>query len=411
MFFSAKILKRKGLLLAGGLLALLVVLFAATVRVDVNGHYEGVYFLKGDTAYFQPYELTDDVLLGEENRFIAGMSWDTLFDRVGTRPAVAYGEPHLDYEWYSKDGEGFVRNIYPDGKQLLTCFSRFRDVDGSVFKGVFVGGGLPFHEHGEKTVSQNDTGMAFFDGKQWQHLWCNVNESIAIGMPPAAKVISPSRWELLGSRVVEANEKRVILESSHRVAENGVELRIDRFAIFQAGAPYFILVNRVRNAGGSPGNYFYVYGDEPWLGDYGTSAGNVGWVKDRLFPYEGEIDPAKYSYFGMVDSGNKAAGEGANFSGVSNFIEWLGVRPDLAYFSNKIGTFAPESAKVPLASPDNRVLFLQWGPRLLQPGESDLYVLAIGMAGRDPKGGVPVKPQVQFDYREFESLLARKGLS
>src|SRR6266702_7998624 len=104
MFFSAKILKRKGLLLAGGHLALLVVLFAATVRVDINGHYEGVYFLKGDTAYFQPYELTDDVLLGEENRFIAGMSWDTVFDRVGTRPAVAYGEPHLDYEWYSKDG-------------------------------------------------------------------------------------------------------------------------------------------------------------------------------------------------------------------------------------------------------------------------------------------------------------------
>jgi hypothetical protein len=49
---------------------------------------------------------------------------------------------------------------------------------------------------------------------------------MSIGMPPA-KVVSPSHWELLGSRVIEANEKRVVLESSHRVAQNGVELRID----------------------------------------------------------------------------------------------------------------------------------------------------------------------------------------
>src|SRR6266702_5613655 len=98
MFFSAKILKRKGILFGGGLLALLVVLFAATVRVDVNSHYEGVYFLKGETQYFQPYELTDDVMLGEEDRVIAGMSWDIVYDNVGTRPAVAYGEPRLENE-------------------------------------------------------------------------------------------------------------------------------------------------------------------------------------------------------------------------------------------------------------------------------------------------------------------------
>ena len=41
----------------------------------------------------------------------------------------------------------------------------------------------------------------------------------------------------------------------------------------------------------------------------------------------------------------------------------------------------------------------------------DLFVLAIGLAGNDPKTGLPVKPEVRLDYRELESLLAREGLS
>lgn len=401
--FSVKLTKRKGLLLGAGVVALLVVLVTATVRVRVTGHFDGVYLLKGKT---KPFKITDDVRLGEENRVIAGMSWDSLFDRVGTHTAHAYGEPYLGYEWFGSDGEGFVRNVNPDGTQLLTCLSRFLDSDEEEPRGIFVGGGLPYHEKGHAEVSMNSTGMAFFNGREWHHLWCNVNESIALGVTPA-NVIPPSRWEFLGSRVVEANKERLVLTSSHRVAENGMELRIDRYALFRAGEPYFILVNRVRNIGAVAGSYFYVYGDEPWLGEYGTSGGNVGWVKDRLLPYEGEIDLRKYSYAGMFDCGNKAAGETGRFTGLANFIEWLGVRPDLVYFSNKLGSFAPESARVPLSSPDNRVIFLQWGPRLLQPWQEDLYVLAIGMAGTDPRAGLPVKPQVTLDPAELASILAQ----
>ena len=398
----AKVLKRRGVLWGAGVLMLFIAIAAINVRVDYNGHREGVYLLKGLTTR---YELTDDVMLGEETRIIAGMSWDVIYGRLGVRAAQAHGEPHLEYEWFASDGSGFVRNILPDGRQLLTCLSRFRDVDGSVFKGVFVGGGLPYHEHGDKAVTLNDTGMAYYDGKEWHHIWCNVNESIAIGAQPT-EVVSPSLWEFLGSRVVEANEQRVILASSHRVVKNGVNLRIDRYAVFQAGESFFILVNKVQNAGGTPGNYYYTYGDEPWVGEYGTSTGNVGWVEDRLFPYEGEVPVGKYTYAGMFDCGNRAANEPAGFTGLANFIEWLGIPPNLVYFSNKIGAFAPESAKVPLASPDNRVIFLQWGPRLLQPGQTDLYILAIGMAGSDGRTGYPVKPTVALDPQVMATILA-----
>jgi len=61
------------------------------------------------------------------------------------------------------------------------------------------------------------------------------------------------------------------------------------------------------------------------------------------------------------------------------------MRPDLGYFSNKEGKFAEVSEKVPLYSRNNRVMFLQWGPRLILPGQSDLILLTIGIADKDPK--------------------------
>ena len=149
---------------------------------------------------------------------------------------------------------------------------------------------------------------------------------------------------------------------------------------------------RVENAGRRALSYHYVYGDEPWVGEFGSSAGNVGWVKERLYYYEGVVDPRTHTFAGMYDAGNTLIpGAGQTFSGVANFIEWLGSnRPDLVYFSNKIGVFAQEKERVPLYSKDNRVIFLQWGPRLLRPGESELHLLAIGMADTAP--GEPLPP-------------------
>lgn len=399
----ARIWKKKGFLIGGAVTLLLAVFAVSTARVHVTGHYEGVYLLKGETSCF---ELTDDVLLGEEDKVVAGVSWETMFQRLGVRHAHADGEPSLEYEWFANDGSGFVRSVTPDGKELLTCFSRFRDSLGRVPQGLFLGGGLPYHEHGDDAVSMNDTGMAYFDGQRWYHLWCNVNEAVSPGGSPS-QVVYPSQWEFLGSRVIEADAKRVILKSSHRVTLDGMPLQIDRYVLFRAGEPYFILINRMRNTGTSPGSLVYGYGDEPWVGNYGSSGGNVGWSKDRLFPYEGEIDTRKYTFAGFYDCGNREAGDRGAFTGKANFIEWLGPPPDVAYFSNDFGDNAPESARVPLKSYNNRVISMHWGPQLLHPGQSVTYALAIGMAGSDPRSGLPVKPEVAFGYREAQAILSR----
>lgn len=400
--WANRIFRRKSLLTAAGGMALLLAIAGAVVRINYVRHCEGVYLLKQSSFR---YELTDDVMLGEEDRVVWGFSWDSALRALSPKRAYAHGEPRLKYEWFKSDGSGYVRNVYPDGREILTCFSRYYDSLNKVPMGLFVGGGLPYHTRGDEEVTSNDTGMAYYDGKRWYHLWCNVNEAISPASTPAV-MLAPSQWEFLGSKVVEATTKRVVLKSSHRVSLDGTTMRIDRYVVFKAGEPYFILLNRIWNAGTTAGAYIYTYGDEPWVGNYGSSGGNIGWLRDRLLPYEGGIDPRKNNFAGMYDLGNGATGEQGNFTRKANFIEWLADPPDIAYFSNNFGSFAPESARVPLNSADNRVISLQWGARRLQPNEAALYILAIGMADNRSASGIPIKPDVDFGYQEARAILA-----
>lgn len=397
--------------LLGAVLACLFVvgLVAAFVRVRFYGHYEGIYLLKDDRPGIV---IADDVILGQESEVLAALPFERLLEVFANERDKAINSESLDYEWFSHDGSGFVRSYFADGTVMLTCLSRFVDSGGGETRGIFVGGGLPFSLRSEGDGSLNETGISFYDTSRWQHLWCNVNESISPGDNPGL-IIAPSTWQFLGSRAFKALPGQLALQSSHRVVLDGVPLRLDRFAFFKAGRHYFTLVIRIVNEGARPAGYFYVYGDEPWVGNYGTSAGNVGWLADRLVHYEQSVDPERYGWGGYFDYGNAAAGESpGSGSGTANFIEWQqGVRPNLVYFSNRIGAFAEERARVPLADPANRVIFLQWGPRYLYPGQSDTLVLVIGMADHDPVSGLPVKPATTFDPRDYAPVIPEGFIS
>jgi hypothetical protein len=78
---------------------------------------------------------------------------------------------------------------------------------------------------------------------------------------------------------------------------------------------------------------------------------------------------------------------------IANFIEWQQLnRPDLAYFSNHFGIYRIPEENIPLDSPDNRVIALQWGQYVLEPGGTFLFKIAVGMADNNPQTGFPVKP-------------------
>lgn len=377
---------------------------ANVVRFRPYWHFEGLYVFKGENSWL---EITDDTVLGDEDRLVLALPMRPIlnFLQGGVSHAAFGGQ--LEHEWFNFDGTGYVESNFADGTKFITCFSRYLDSGAKNTSGVFVGGKLPYDLGTADEATLNDTGVSFYDGTKWHHLWCNVNESIAPWSNPSA-LIPPSSWHFLGSKVAKNSPEEIVITSSHQVDIDGLPFRIDRVACFRTGTRYFTLLIRVANIGSFTGGYYYVYGDEPWVGNYGTSEGNVGWVNDRLIAYEEAIDPRKYRWAGYFDYGNDAAGEKHVYSGIANFIEWQGnVIPDLVYFSNHIGTYAPRGSHVPLNHPNNRVLFLQWGPRLLKPGQSDTIILSIGMADRDQPTGFPVKPDTAAGSALLESFLPR----
>jgi hypothetical protein len=390
MIFPLHWKSKKTALLLLFIVALLVNAAIMTITFNITGSNEGIFLLRGQQGAL--FELKDDIYLGEAYRYIIGIDFDRarqLYNTLFTNSRVT--EPHLYYKWDEKNGEGFIRNYLTGGKQILINFGRFIDEFGHDASGLFVGGGLPANVKDDDKVKMNATGIAYHDGVRWFHIWCNANEAI---FNNALEPQYPSSWKYLGSRIIRHSEKELILESNHEVIIDNVPLHIDRHAHIRAGEIYFSLTITIKNAGNSPASYYYSYGDDPWLGNYGSSGGNVGWSGDGLYYYVGRLNTKKYNYAGYFDFGNAAIGEGHNFTRTANFIEWSGNSEPFVYFSNGPFDIPPVSdEKIPLSG-NARFIGISWGPRTLQPNQSETYSLTIGMADHDPKTGFPVKPEI-----------------
>ncbi len=377
---------KKMLLLCGAALATAVFIYLfVNVRFDITGHFEGLYLLRDKEA--GKYEVSDHLFVGEGTALIRGRDLTPLQQRImGLFSPHNDGHPHLHCEWNPYDGSGLVSQHFANGTSLVTYFGRYLDGDEEAH-GLFVGGGMPDTVATNMNYNMNNSGMTFGDGKRWYHIWCSVNEGI--GVLDGREMLTPSRWKFLGSRVASRSDSSVVITSSHSVVLNGLPVKIDRRAGFAAGETYFTLEIRLTNQGGAPLVLEYHYGDEPWVGYYGTSLGDVGWVRDRLVTHEEVLDSGRYGYAGMVDSGNRAIGEVPVYSNLANFIEWFGEERPSVYFANSGKAPAPGS-KEPLES-NERYLGLEW-ERQLAPGETATIRLAIGMAGYDQRTGIPVKP-------------------
>lgn len=374
--------------------ATLAVAMGLGVELSYTGHHVGLFVLRSTSALI---EVSDDVYPEDVRRLLLA---------VPLPRTARSSEPGLTFAWDADDGSGHVAIARPDGRKLRIFFSRFRDSLGQVTHGLFLGGGMPGAEQPGAGAPADQTGMTLFDGQRWLHIWCNANELLTPANP-AARGAFPSQWEFRGSAVLGESPAEVALGSTHRVLLEGVPHRVDRYVLVRASETYFLLALKITNLGQRTVPYYYVYGDEPWLGDFGSSQGDIGWVDGRLVLHEERIDTAKHSYAGMFDWGNKAATEAPVYTGAANFIEWLGDRPpNLAYFANALHAPSPAGAGrvlVPLYSPNNRLLNLQWGPEVLKPGESRTYLLAIGAAGFDHRTSRPAKPPVTVPetFRQF----------
>lgn len=372
----------------------LLLLLFSTVRFKITGHFNGLFLLKGLNNW--KYELKDDLYVGNSDRIVCGIGFNTPNSLANSiLHPIKPGKPHLSYTWDAKEGSGSFNNFLADGTQLVTYFGRFEDSRKENVHGLFVGGGAPETILGNNDKFMNKSGMTFFDGRRWNHCWCNANEGIF--SQSDLKPQSPSQWKFIGSEVIQESTDSVVVSSNHEVEVDGIPLRIDRMVSFNAGDTYFVLTIKITNIGNGTARYNYVYGDEPWVGNYGSSAGNVGWVNNRIINYEMQIDSSKYTYAGFYDYGNSAINEGRNFTKTATFIEWLGSNKPEVYFSNDGGILkdATGAKKIPLSS-NGRFIGLEWRNQQLSPRQATSYTLAIGMAGHDPRTGFPVKPVINL---------------
>jgi hypothetical protein len=385
---------------AGGTLAVvaaaaILATAALTVEFEPGGSTMGLYFLRGRRKLLEVHR---DLYLDDEKRLLASVPFEPLFKRLRALARRDPAPPFLRATWDAEHGDGFVIQKLPGGRELVASFSRFRDDSGHATAGIFLGGSLPFAENRQAAATNSDTGMAYFDGQRWLHIWCSANEALGSARPGAPQ-IQPDDWEYLGSSLLTHTPREVVIADRHRVRIDGIPVRVEKRARFEAGEQFFTLTTRVTNEGRVPLRYRYEYGDEPWVGYYGTSLGDVGWTRAGLAETEGPIDTATTDFLGMYDFGNARVGEPHRYTGVAGFVEWdAGSTPDLAFFSNRVGALSAAGTGPPLRSMASRFLGMEWGPRTLAPGETGTFTVAVGMAqGSATPPYLPVKPSVHFE--------------
>lgn len=367
-----------------------IAMLGTKIKFNFDPAVEGLFILEGEKGYW--LELSDDLFPEDAPRLLWAFPLYPFKKAVASNKCIDSSQSCIDIKWDKSHGRGFIRNTWPDGRKLVINLSRFKDGNDKYPSGIFIGGGLPPTDSDYRFLNNDATGMTYFDGRRWYHVWCNSNEGMV--SPAAPFLVSyPSDWTFKGSWIRENNGRDLTIESRHRLTLIGVPVDVQKLLFYTAGSSYVILSSEFTNRGTVPIPLMYSYGDEPWIGDFGSSAGDVGWIERELILTQREIDTKQHTYFGMYDYGNELAGEDHRFTGIANFIEWnRGDSPDKAYISNSSGMIISKDKVVPLVSPTNRFIGLQYGPYMLKPGESFSFTIAVGMAGHDPKTGFPIKP-------------------
>lgn len=312
--------------------------------------------------------ISNDISFYEIDSLVLRIDLTDLFNRVFETSAMATGAPILDVNLDTKKGRGLIKEFRPDGSRLEIGLSRF-DEEGIRPQGLFIGGDFP---PGDSGLRREASGIAFYDGKRWHHLWCNANEGIALS---GGEVHDITRWRYLGARIIKRDFKEFIGESLHSVELEGNPVLINRKIHVLAGRNFIDLIIDIKNASTRFIAIDYAYGDEPWIGDFGTSRGDVGWYPDGLVTKETYIDPWKYNIAGFWDAGNPEINERGDFTGLANYIQWIGKPPTMVYFSNDFYSVNPAR---PLADEKQRLLNLVWKGIILAPQEVERIQLRIG---------------------------------
>ena len=333
------------------------------------------------------------------------------------RAAAALDAARVEIGWDPATGRGDVRQLLASGDILRTCFHcGYAGYTGGLVIGSENGSGYGLYPAEpirgfrainvfcaqDESIWDLDAGRDLGAGRdldadrdlgagrdldagvEWTYGW-----SENLGKGPDGQ-----RLEYVRGEIVAAGPDRVTLRSENA----GGCYVVTKVATTRAEAPFWVVATRVTNRCDHPVRFDLFTGDDPWIGTYRSSEGDVGWVPGALVRRETAFARGEFQAGGFYDLGNAAAGEAEGaFSGQANFIalDPATPLPDVALFANR---FAHRPEEIAPARPlDNRsmtALNLGWLGRRLGPGEGFTFAMALGLATVGEPPAVPQPAEV-----------------
>jgi hypothetical protein len=205
------------------------------------------------------------------------------------------------------------------------------------------------------------------------------------------------RLEYVRGRVLENDQTQVVLESENA----GGCYRVSKVALTHAEWRYWIIATRIQNRCAHPVRFHFHSGDDPWIGRYASSDGDVGWTPTELVRREKGFGAGQFIAGGLYDLGNSELGQtDAGFSNQANFfaLDPALPLPDFSAFANR---FAHNETEIDVNKPlDNKTmtaLNMGWRNRTLAPLQSMDMTMALGLATTGEPGTIPRLPPMDDD--------------
>jgi hypothetical protein len=293
--------------------------------------------------------------------------------------------------WSPSTGKGDVIERFPTGDLLRTCFHcEYPGYTGGLVIGNMNGSGMGLYParplRGFSSINifcaQDESIWDRDEQAEYSYGW---SENFGTGA-------DGRRLEYVGGRILAHDERRVVLASENA----GGCYRVFKVALTQADWHYWIIATRIQNRCERPVRFEIWTGDDPWIGLYASSEGDVGWTPAGLVRHETFFGLGRFEAGGLYDLGNEAAGEQpGKFSGQANFfaLDPALPLPDFAGFANRFAHREDEiDHRRPLDNKTMTALNLGWRDRVLSPGAAMDVALALGLAETGEPGDIPRVP-------------------
>jgi hypothetical protein len=319
---------------------------------------------------------------------------------VAARPEAREAGPSIDNGWDPTSGRGVVRVRTGAGEtaeiQLQNGFEGY--TGGLVLGGhgssgyrVWPRGAAPSEKPLAIWCAQDESILLASSGREYGYGWSENFGRGADGVP----------LRYLGGRVLEDAPDRLVLAS----ANGALPFRVDRWMSLDAGGTPLFRV-RITNSGEDPIAFDFWTGDDPWVGEYGASKGDLGWTSRGIVTHEGAADLLPGECLGIADT--VIAPGGAPEARLANAfcLSPSSPRPDAVYFANGFAhSEADIDADRPLLGDSPTGFNVGWRDVALAPGErfETGYALGRAMVERSPGGIRP--PRIDpSEWRRLEQL-------